>query len=111
MRDFGFEDESDVFMKNGDRVGPALRKTSESKGANGGSDGGEVTGGDIEGAVVVAYKKVQHAVAHAASHCFNKLVSEGQDSRVANSDGIEGCKSCTRQREPFFFATQNQRDW
>ena len=48
MGDFGFEDESDIFMENSNSIGPALREASELKSTNGGLDGGEVTGGNIK---------------------------------------------------------------
>jgi hypothetical protein len=58
VRDFWFEDKGDVFVKNGDRVSPTHRQTSESYSAEWGLDGCEVARRNVKGAVVVAHEEI-----------------------------------------------------
>jgi hypothetical protein len=47
-------------------------------------------GGNVECVVIVSDKQVKHAVACSACHCLDDLISGQRDSRVADSDCIEG---------------------
>jgi len=47
---------------------------------------------NIKGAVVIANKDVEHHVTRSTCHAFDNLIRDGQDSRVADGDGIEQLK-------------------
>jgi hypothetical protein len=102
MRDLGFQDEGDIIMKNGHSISPALRETSEMHSSNRGLNSGEIMRGDVKRAVVIAYKEIQHRVARSTSHAFNKLISEGGDTRVADGDSIEWLEIMDKSKGAIF---------
>ena len=90
LRYLWLEDEGDIAVEDGDRVGMTLGEDGTPFCAEGRLEGGEITRGDVEGAVVVSNKQIEHRVTRASGHTFNELVDKGRDGGVANGDGIEG---------------------
>jgi hypothetical protein len=89
VRDLGGKKESYVIMENGYGIGPTLGETSQSQCTNRGLNSGEVAQGNVDGAMVVANKQIEHGIACPASHGLYNLVSERRNARVVNRDGIE----------------------
>ena len=87
--DLRLKHEGDVIVENGNRVGPALWEAHQANRADRGLHRGEVPGCDIYGAVVIADKEVEHAVARLTGHTFDELVREWGHSGVPDGDGVE----------------------
>ena len=87
--DLRLKHESNIIVENGDCIGLALWEACEANCTNWGLDHGEVPGCNIYGAVVIADKEVEHAVACITGHALNELVCERGYSGILDGDSIE----------------------
>jgi hypothetical protein len=58
MRDFQFQNKSDILMKDSDSIGSSHRQTSQPHSTNRRLNSSKVLRGDVESLVIIAYKEV-----------------------------------------------------
>ena len=73
------------------------------KGAERGLETCEISGSDVEGAVVVADKEVEHGIAGAHCQTLDELVDKRWDGSVANGYCIEGLQVVNKAKGAILF--------
>jgi hypothetical protein len=70
MGNFGLKDEGDIIVEDCYSISPPLRKASETYSSDGGLDGGEISGCNVKGPVVIAHKEIEHGIVGMACYTF-----------------------------------------
>jgi hypothetical protein len=86
----GLEEEGDVAVEDSDCVRRSLGEDGASEGAKRGLEGGQISGSNVEGSVIVSNKEIEHGVTRTRCHSFYKLIDERRDGSVADGDSVEG---------------------